>query len=79
MSECKRVCCLNDKLGKNEKKVFAQINLMAKQIFLQTITKSHIATTDMCAKFRDDPESLSRPARFHYKQKKHTKTYKKTF
>jgi hypothetical protein len=50
---------------------------MADQILPKNYTAPRIATTCMCAKFRDDPEPLSRPARFHYKRKKIQKKIQK--
>jgi late competence protein required for DNA uptake (superfamily II DNA/RNA helicase) len=42
---------------------------MSDQILPQNYTEPRIVIANMCAKFHDDMETLSRPARFHYKQK----------
>ena len=54
---------------------------MAAHILLKNYTAPRIATTNMCAKFRDDLIPLSRPARFHAKanKKKTKKKYKKKY
>ena len=52
---------------------------MAAHILLKNYTAPRIATTNMCAKFRDDLVPPSRPARFHAKENKKNiqkKTYK---
>ena len=43
---------------------------MAAHALLKNYTAPRIATTNMCAKFRDDLVPLSRPARFHAKENK---------
>ena len=56
---------------------FVSKNKMAAHILLKNYTAPRIATTNMCAKFRDDLVPPGRPARFHYKQKKIQKNIQK--